>query len=72
MNVWKSRSPPAWNYRLPDWPGGHSRSVQQWGETRAIKLLITQAWWEHSVIKGKPFHTMPVEGLLDIREALAH
>jgi len=66
--VWKTRSPASWNLQTKGWPGAHSRSLAKRGETRALKLLVTEAWYEWSILQGKSFSDAPVGGLLPLEE----
>ena len=69
--VWKSRSPPCWHVQVKGWPGEHSRSVAKWVETQALKLLITEAWYDYAILQGKALSDMPVVGLLPLDSVFA-
>lgn len=66
--LWKSRADSTWHIRMPDWPEEKSRSIRQRGETRALKLLCTEAWYEWSVLEGRDISEAPIDGLLDCAE----
>ena len=64
--VWKSRSSSAWNIQVKGWPGEKSRSVKKWGHTKALKLLISESWYQWSVLTGKQYTDAPIENLVDL------
>ena len=69
--VWKSRGSTTWYARVKGWPQEKSRSVRKWGQTRALHLLISMAWYQYSVLNGKKYSDMPVDNLVDLDTLLA-
>jgi hypothetical protein len=69
--LWKSRADAAWHIQTPGWPHEHSRSCKTHGETKAIRLLATEAWYEWSVLEGKEFADAGVDGLMTLEDLWA-
>ena len=68
-SLWKSRTANSWNIRVKNWPEQKSRSCRNRTETEALRLLVTEAWWQYCVLEGEDFEDCPVTGLLSV-EAL--
>ena len=66
--LWKSRGSATWHIRMKGWLEEKSRAIKRWGETRALKLLITEAWYQWSVLEGVEFSSAPVLGLFPLSE----
>ena len=67
-SVWKSRGSQTWHVQTRGWPKEVSRSVRKHGQHRAILMLMTESWYQWSVLNGKPFTAVLVEGLLELGE----
>ena len=61
--LWKCRRDGCWRVRVNGWPRTFIRSVSKYGHTWALKLLLTEAWHAHSVLSGREFDELPIEGL---------
>ena len=57
-NLWKSRTSGCWNSVVPPY-GACSRSVSNYGENEALKLVISSAWHDDCVLDGIPHKSCP-------------
>jgi hypothetical protein len=66
--VWKSRAANCWHFQVTGWPGEKSRSCNGRGQTAALRLLISEAWYQWTVLEGKPYEAAGVENLAALEE----
>ena len=69
--LWKSRTTNTWNIRMKKWPSPIKRKVtDKRPQTLALKLLFSEAWFQWSVLEGKDYADVPMQGLLPVEQAL--
>ena len=62
---WKSRGDAAWHCQVSGWPHSINRSARKYGDDMAILIVLSLAWWQHSILNGTPYVDAGVEGLID-------
>ena len=62
--IWLSRSSESWKCRVKGWPSEISRSWRTRAESDAVRLVLSEAWYQHGVLTGIDWGDLPVDGLL--------
>ena len=66
--VWKSRGTNTWHFAVKGWLGEKSRSCTTRGQTTALRLLISEAWYQWTLLEGKPYDAAGVQNLASLEE----
>jgi len=68
--LWKSRGTQDWKAQVKDWPHEISRRCSKYGEDRAVRLVISEAWYQYLTLRGEDYGSAGVEGLVGLDEVL--
>ena len=63
--VWKQRSSNSWATRYGELPQ-ISRSVQKYGETMALKIVLSNCWRDYGLMEGIPEDELDMGGLVEV------
>ena len=69
--VWKARRDAFWKAQVSGWPKEIARSVPKCGENEALIQVISQAWYQSSVLAATRYEDASVEGLFALGVVVA-
>jgi hypothetical protein len=69
--VWKSRGTGDWKAQVEGWPSEISRRCCKYGEDRAIRLVVSEAWYQHGLLRGQDYADAAISNLLALDELLS-